>query len=377
MKKNFLFVTLLSSILLLSACGGNQNQNNQSNTNSQTSQQTSSETTSQESEGKIKEITLRNTAPTSLHVTERISTTVFYDLKPNKNQTLKTADKKVIITSSNPEILQVEKTEPVISTFLNALKPGKVKLTIQSAVQENIKLEIDMDILDSAFDRKAQDGFFGNSWDNCDFTHETDEENPYIKTVAEDGVNHQFYFRNSYSSKCYIESEFTFYSEQDGIAHMPKIGFAFSTNETNDTDLQSVSLIFLDTDCRNGNDTFHNIGYNEIANGIWGWDQGGNNPLAKSCGLYKYEEGVKIGQTIKMGVVKDGYNYHLYVNGAYAKSIKSTVEGFSTDKTYTEAAPTICGMFDFKSEVKYSNYLFTADAEIVNAKIPSTPDFVE
>ena len=142
----------------------------------------------------IKSINLKSGAKTTISVTDRISTSVLYELKAHSGQTLKTADKKVNITSSDPEVLKVEKTTGVVSTFLEALKPGKVKLSIQSAVQENIKLDIDMTIVDSVFDRQAMDGFYGNSWENVDFSHEVDSEDPYIKTVAEEEINHQFYF---------------------------------------------------------------------------------------------------------------------------------------------------------------------------------------
>lgn len=372
MKKGSVFLLLLSFVLLLGACANNSQQQT-SNSGSGTTQHNSD---SEQSTGKIKEIALKATAKTTLHVTERIGTMVLFEIRANKGQSLKTADKKVIITSSDPEILKVENDQAVVSTYLTALKAGNVKLTIQSNVQEEIKLEIDMTVLDSVFDRQAQDGFFGNSWDNCDFTHETDSENPYIKTIAEDGINHQFYFRDSYATRCYAESEFTFYSELDGNAHLPKLGFVFSTNETNDTNLQSVSFIYFDMDTRNGNQTFRNIGYNEIANGVWGWDSNAGT-LAKHYTAYRDETGVTIGETFKLGVLKDRYNYHVFFNGNYIKSIKSTIEGFSVDRTYSEPAPTICGMFDFKSEVKYSNYSFTTDEAIIASKMPATPDYTD
>lgn len=370
MKKHHSFLMLLSLSLLLVGCGSAaQGQTNGNN------QQSGQNGNTQVTEGKIKEIVLKATAKTTLSVTDRISTIALYELKANKGQSLKTADKKVTIASSDPEVLKVENTGAVVSTFIEALKPGSAKLTIQSQVQEELRLEIDMTVIDSVFDRQVSDGFFGNSWDNCDMSHEVDEVDPYIKTIAEDGVNHQFYFRDSYVARCYVESEFTFYSELDGTAHLPKLGFVFSTQETNDTNLQSVSFIYFDTDCRNGNTTFYNIGYNEIANGIWGWDYSGQNALAKSFGVYRYSEGVKVGETFKIGVLKEGFNYHVYFNGNYVKSIETTKEGFSVDRTYSEAAPTICGLFDFKSEVKYSNYLFTTDEAVITSKIPATPDF--
>lgn len=373
MRKNYVFLMLLSSVLLLGACGsGNSGQNTKPSDPSGEPGKTDPDPSTPIE--KIKEIALKETAPTTLRVTERIGTMALFDLKANKGQTLKTADKKVTITCSDPEVLLVEKTEAVVSTFLTALKPGQVKLTIQSNIQEKTKLEIDMTVLDSAFDRQAQDGFFGNSVENIDFTHETDAENPYIKTVAEDGVNHQVYFRDSYAARSYAECEFTFYSEQDGTAHMPKIGFVYSTNEENDTNLPSCALIYFDTDCRNGNTQFHTIGYNEIASGVWGWDSNAGT-LAKNYGVYRDEKGVSVGESFKMGVVKDGYSYHVYFNGQYVKSILSTPEGFSTDRTYTQAAPTICGFFDFKSEVKYGNYSFTTDESIIASKIPAAPEY--
>lgn len=377
MKKRNLLLLVLSSVFVLSACGGNtpqSNNNNNNNGNGQTNNNTNNDDDG--SVPKIKEIALKSTARTTLSVTDRIGTSALYEIKANKGKTLKTADKKVKVTSSDPEVLKVENTNATTSTFIEALKPGPVKLTIQSNVQEEMKLEIDITVVDSVFDRQAMDGFFGNSWENCDLSHEVDEENPYIQSAAEDGINHQFYFRDSFTTRCYAECEFTFYSELDGTAHLPKLGFVFSTNDDNDTDLQSVSFIYFDTDCRNNNSTFYNVGYNEIASGMWGWDQPGN-PLAKSCGLFRYEAGVKVGEMFKMGVIKDGYNYHVFFNGEYYKSIESTRKGFSVDSTYNEAAPTICGMFDFKAEVKYSNYLFTTDESVISSKMPAEPSFVD
>ena len=312
MNKKNLFLFLVTPAFLLGSCSfdlqslfkGKSNETEQKEEEKQSD--SSSSKKEDESVGKIKSINLKSGAKTTISVTDRISTSVLYELKANSGQTLKTADKKVNITSSDPEVLKVEKTTGIVSTFLEALKPGKVKLSIQSTVQENIKLDIDMTIVDSVFDRQAMDGFYGNSWENVDFSHEVDGEDPYIKTVAEEEINHQFYFRDSYVNRCYAECEFTFYSEKDGTAHMPKLGFAFSTKGENNSGYESVSFIYFDTDCRGGKTTFYNIGYNEIAHGVWGWDNGGGNPLAKSFGMYKYEAGVSVGETFKIGVPYGG-----------------------------------------------------------------------
>ena len=332
---------------------------------------------SSSSDAKIKEIALKANARTKLSVTEKVSTVALFEIKANSGKALKSSDRRVVITSSDEEVLHVLNTEPTVSTYLEALKPGNVKLTIQSNIQAETKLVVDISVIDSVFDRQVQDGFFGNSWENVDMTHEVDEVDPYVKTIAEDGINHQFYFRDSYAGKSYAECEFTFYSEQDGTAHLPKLGFVYSTQEENDTHLQSCSLIYFDTDCSGGKTTYYNIGYNEIANGIWGWDKGGTDPGAKHYGVYRYEAGITKGETFKMGVVKEGYHYHVYFNDVYVKSIETTHQGFSVDDSQTEAAPTICGLFDFKSEVKYSNYSFTTDEAVVNEKIPATPDYTD
>ena len=367
MKKNLL-VLLLSSVLLLGGC--NTKNNNQSGSGDQSGKQSESETGNK----KIKEIALKGSAPDQIYVTEKVATTALFEIRANKGQTLKTADKKVTVTSSNPSILSVENTGAVITTFLTALNAGTVTITVQSAIQEDAKLDINFTVLPTTFDRQAnclQDV----SWENVDLEHEADEVNPYVKTSADEGVNHQFFFRDSYSDRCYMESEITFYSEKDGNAHLPKLGFIFSTNEINDTNIKSVSFIYLNTDCRGGNDTYYYLQYNEIASGVWGWDYPEGTPLAKSYAFYKYEPGVKKAESFKLGVVKEGYNYHVYFNDVYVKSIKTTDVGFSTDKTYSQAAPTICGMFDFKSEVKYANYSFTTTESVVASKIPAEPDF--
>ena len=378
MKKN-LFLLLITPAFLIGACNFFQN-NSQSDDTNQSEQKPSDSSQSKPSDTsdkKIKAILLKSTAKTTLSVTDRISTTALFEIKANSGQTLKTADKKVNITVSDPEVLKVERTSGVVSTFMEALKPGKVNLSIQSTIQEDAKLDIELTINDSVFDRQANDGFFGNSWENVDFSHEIDEENPYVKTIAEDQINHQFYFRDSYVNRCYTECEFTFYSEADGTAHMPKLGFVFSTQEINNSDLQSVSFIYFDIDCRGGKSTFYNIGYNEIAHGVWGWDNGGGNPLAKSFGMYKYEQGVSVGETFKLGIIKEGYNYHVFFNDNYVKSVETSLSGFSVDSNLNTPAPTICGLFDFKSEVKYSNYLFTTDETTITSKMPATPDFTD
>ena len=382
MKKiRLLSIVVLLSSLGLSGCDFNlpflKKNQEQSQQKEESKSQEEGNKESSTNEAKIKEIALKANARTTLSVTEKISTVAFFELKANSGKKLTSSDKKVVVTSSDDQILKVLNTSPTVSTYLEALKPGTVKLTIQSVLQEETKLEVNMTIIDSVFDRQVQDGFFGNNWDNVDMSHEVDEVDPYIKTVAEDGINHQFYFRDSYAAKSYAECEFTFYSEQDGSAHLPKLGFVYSTQEENDTHLQSCSMIYFDTDCTGGKTTYYNIGYNEIANSIWGWDKGGTDPGAKHYGVYRYEAGISKGETFKMGVVKEGYHYHVYFNDNYVKSIETTHQGFSVDNTRTEAAPTICGLFDFKSEVKYSNYLFTTDEAVVNAKIPATPDYTD
>ena len=371
MKKTNLILGVLSSVLLLSACNGN------ATADGQGGDATSVKSSAPAATGKIKEIALKTGARTNLAVTERISTLVLFEIKANKGETLKSADKRVLVSSSDPEILKVENTSATNATYLEALKAGTVKLTVQSNTEQDKKLVIDMVVRDAVFDRQAVDGFFDNNWDNVDFEHEVDTEDPYVKTIAEEGVNHQFYFRDSYVASCYVESEFTFYSEKDGSAHLPKLGFAFVTDGNNDLSTANVSFLYFDTDCSGGKTKFYNVGYNEKVDTIWGWDAGANNVIAKHVSLYRDETGVDIGQTFKMGVLRDGYNYHVYFNDVYVKSVKSSINGFSTDASHTEACPMSVGLFDFKAEVKYGNYHFYTDADTLAAKLPATPVFAE
>ena len=370
MKKSNLILGVLSSVLLLAACNGNEPAGEQGG-------DASSVKSSAAASGKIKEIALKTGARTTLSVTDRISTLVLFEIKANKGETLKSADKRVLVSSSDPEILKVENTSATNATYLEALKAGTVKLTVQSNTEQDKKLEIDMVVRDSVFDRQAVDGFFDNNWDNVDFEHEVDAEDPYVKTIAEEGVNHQFYFRDSHVTSCYVESEFTFYSEKDGSAHLPKLGFAFVSDGENDLSTSNVSFLYFDTDCSGGKTKFYNVGYNEKVDATWGWDAGANNLIAKHVNLDRDETGVEIGQTFKMGILRDGYNYHVYFNDVYVKSIQSNKEGFSVDSSLTQACPMSVGLFDFKAEVKYSNYHFYTDTDTLAAKLPATPVFAE
>ena len=242
MKKiRLLSIVVLLSSLGLSGCDFNlpflKKNQEQSQQKEESKAQEEVNKESSTNEAKIKEIALKANARTTLSVTEKISTVAFFELKANSGKKLTSSDKKVVVTSSDDQILKVLNTSPTVSTYLEALKPGTVKLTIQSVLQAETKLEVNMTIIDSVFDRQVQDGFFGNNWDNVDMSHEVDEVDPYIKTVAEDGINHQFYFRDSYVAKSYAECEFTFYSEQYGSAHLPKLGFFYYTQEENDSDI--------------------------------------------------------------------------------------------------------------------------------------------
>lgn len=373
-NKKLLFLSLISFLTLVGCAKGN---SQQTNGNGQENPPIDQNDDQEEDLPKIKEIALKDGAKNVLFVSEQMNTSTLFEIKANKGQTLKAADKKVLISSSNKEVIQVENEKACANTYLTALKEGKATITIASASQENTKLEVEIEVKLGAFDR-SQLGFGYNDWTNTDMSHEVDETNPYIKTTAEEGVDHQFYFMNSYLTKGYVESEFTFYSEKDGTAHLPKFGFVFNTLDKNTYNTPGYSFICLDADSRNNNDTFYNIVYNEFINGSWGWDAAVSNDVAQCYTLYKHETGIKVGEKFKLGVLKDGFNLHIYLNDTYIKSVSALKDGFSASSEDLEnPAPTIFGLFDFKAEVKYENYKFITDEEELAAKMPESPDFTD
>ena len=81
-----------------------------------------------------------------------------------------------------------------------------------------------------------------------------------------------------------------------------------------------------------------------------------------------------------MGMIRDGFNCHLYVNGSYIKSVEvlGTLFGNYDEATqgYTAAVNTMAGFFSFNSTVTFSNYNFVNDEAVVDGMISAIePDF--
>ena len=132
-------------------------------------------------------------------------------------------------------------------------------------------------------------------------------------------------------------------------------------------------------------ETLDNVNWNEfgvceVYKGHWAWEQGITNSLARHHDYaWAIEDTITYGTTFKLGVARDGANFHVYVNGNYVGSYQ-----LSADLTILcengQPVESYVGFYQFASDVTFSNYSATTDAAAVAAKVPAEPiytDFLE
>ena len=74
-------------------------------------------------------------------------------------------------------------------------------------------------------------------------------------------------------------------------------------------------------------------------------------------------------QKVKLGLARDGYEFHTWVNDVYAGSFVALEDLFKGhDGNPCESA---LGLFEFNSNVRFENYKYSVDATEVRAKISS------
>ena len=130
------------------------------------------------------------------------------------------------------------------------------------------------------------------------------------------------------------------------------------------------------------NNAWNEFGVCEVAQGQhWAWEPGITNSLARHHD-YAWNTGentITFGTTFKLGLARDGANFHVYVNGNYMGSFQLSSD---LDILYENGNPLAShiGFYQFSSDVTFSNYSVTEDAAELAKKIPAEPvycDFLE
>lgn len=338
------------------------NGNNESSISNKTSQITSTQ-----SDSPIQSLTAKK-ENVNVKIDEQANLTSYYDLKGFKS--LSTKQKKVTVTSSDPNVVSINAK----FTIMTAVGLGTATITVVSDVDNTKSCTFTVTVSDCFFDRKLTS--FDSSWD---IEHEMDEENPYIKINTDAGMG--IYIRNSDSLKWYVETEITIHSVKKG-EDFPKFGIVASTTTNHKEFTDNKFYYYLDCSISKENE-WTDFGVCEVSNlANWAWNEGITNSVARcNYTVFQSENNIGYNTKFKMGMVRDGFNCHLYFNGTYQTSIKvlgSIFGNYSEEtKDYTDAVNCMAGFFSFNSTVTFSNYKFNNDSTSVDALIPTEPTFNE
>lgn len=369
MKKK-LSTILLTGLLAvgLGACGGGNTTSSPAGTSTggtPSNPTSSSEITSTTEQSPIKSLTAVSET-VDIKIGEQATLANYYELKGVKSLSAK--QKRVVITSSNEEVIKIASSYKTMS----ALSIGSATITVTSEVDSTKVCTFTVNVTDAFFDRTLTS--IGSSWD---VTNEMNEENPSIKidTNLSDGI----YARGSDGLKWYIETAITVHSINAG-EEWPKFGIVANTTVNTPESNNNKIYYFLDAPMnREGN--WVNFGVCEVSNGgNWAWNAGvGNNVARHNDAVASVENPITYETTFSMGMLRDGFNCHLFVNGAYIGSVTAlgTLLGNYDAATsdYTSPANCMAGFFSFNSVVTFSNYKFYNDEAKLAEYMPAEPVF--
>jgi hypothetical protein len=127
------------------------------------------------------------------------------------------------------------------------------------------------------------------------------------------------------------------------------------------------------------NNNWNEFGVAEVAQGgHWAWEEGITNSLARHHD-YAWNTGestITYETKFKLGVARDGANFHVYVNDNYMGSFQLSSE---LEILYEDGQPVAShvGFYHFSCDATFSNYSATTDAAAVASKIPAEPVYCE
>jgi len=323
----------------------------------------------------IESLTAKETSVT-LKIGESLLITNYYEIKGNS--ALSAAQRTCTYESSNPEIVKIsaKRAEAVASgtaTITVTSKVDPTKTCSFEVVVGKVFIDRDLSMIPSEDD-------FSNEWDDATKTGS-------FKTSS--GITNFYYIADIYSTQWYVETDITLH-KVNFDDRWPKVGIVAAGK--NASGMETMVAFFLNASI-GLNDTYENgnlikgadnnywneFGVCEVAQGgHWAWEEGITNSLARHHD-YAWNTGdtkITFDTTFKLGVARDGANFHVYVNGTYMGSFQLSA---SLDILYENGQPMAShvALYQFSSEVTFSNYLATADAAEVAKKIPASPVYCE
>ena len=313
---------------------------------------------------------------TEMKVGDTILLTNFYEIKGTSS--LSAAQRACTYESSNPEIVKIN------AKRAEAVAPGTATITITSNADNTKTCSFEVTVSKVFIDRELS---MVPSED--DFTNEWDSESGTGSFRTSSGITNFYYIADIESTQWYVETDITVHAV-NWDDRWPKIGIVASGK--NSSGVETMVAFFLnasiglndswtDAGLVKGEDNlnWNEFGVCEVAQGQhWAWEQGITNSLARHHD-YAWNTGtntITFGTTFKLGVARDGMNFHVYVNGNYMGSFALSSE---LDILYEDGQPLAShvGFYQFSSDVTFANYFATQDAAKVAEKIPEAPVFCE
>ncbi len=316
-------------------------------------------------------------ASTTIKIGESILLTNFYEIKGTS--TLSAAQRACTYESSNPDVVKIN------AKRAEAIAPGTATITVTSNVDATKSCTFEVVVAKVFIDRDLSmiptEDDFSNEWDEAAGTGS-------FRTSS--GITNFYYIADIYSTQWYVETDITL-NEVKWEDRWPKIGIVAQNKNANGVETMvafflNASIGLNDYYDENGNfvkgednNSWNEFGVCEVAQGgHWAWEQGITNSLARHHD-YAWNTGdamITYGTTFKLGVARDGANFHVYINGNYAGSFQLSAD---LEILYEDGAPVAShvGFYNFSCDVTYSNYKATADASEVAKMIPEAPVYCE
>ena len=313
---------------------------------------------------------------TEMKVGDTILLTNFYEIKGTSS--LSAAQRACTYESSNPEIVKIN------AKRAEAVAPGTATITITSNADNTKTCSFEVTVSKVFIDRELS-----AIPSEDDFTNEWDSESGTGSFRTSSGITNFYYIADIESTQWYVETDITVHAV-NWDDRWPKIGIVASGK--NSSGVETMVAFFLnasiglndswtDEGLVKGQDNlnWNEFGVCEVAQGQhWAWEQGITNSLARHHD-YAWNTGtntITFGSTFKLGVARDGMNFHVYVNGNYMGSFALSSE---LDILYEDGQPIAShvGFYQFSSDVTFANYFATQDAAKVAEKIPEAPVFCE
>ena len=314
---------------------------------------------------------------TTLKIGESIILQSLYEIKGTS--TLSAAQRACTYESSNPEVVKIT------GKRAEAVAPGTATITVTSNVDNTKSCTFEVVVSKVFIDRDLSMIPLGD-----DFTNEWNDATGTGSFRTSSGETNFFYIADIYSTQWYVETEIEIH-EVRWEDRWPKIGIVAQNKNANDVETMvafflNASIGLHDSYDENGNfvmgennNVWNEFGVAEVAQGgHWAWEQGITNSLARHHD-YAWNTGestITFNTKFKLGVARDGANFHVYVNDNYMGSFQLSSE---LEILYEDGQPVAShvGFYHFACDATFSNYKATADAAEVAKKIPAEPVYTE